>query len=154
MVREPFVTMVRESKRDREEHYRASARAPRVCGVLVACASMACVCVLPGGRRSSCATWAHGSIVGIRGRPGTGPLEGRVRGERCTRTGGACTSRYGNNAGPWRGARPAPHTIRDPYRRPYGRERRSPCESLLHVQGAYVYTIVVYPLKNSVIDRM
>ena len=91
MVIEPCVTIVRESERQRGPHMVAARClcAPRVCGVLVACAGMArcmfviafavCVfhcagtstvlwytCDMSSGRRLSCATWARGSVVSIR----------------------------------------------------------------------------------------
>ena len=95
MVIESCVTIVRESERQRGPHMVAARClcAPRVCGVLVACASMArfmfviafavcvfrCVpvpvlycalwytsCDMSSGRRLSCATWARGSVVSIR----------------------------------------------------------------------------------------
>ena len=114
-VIEPCVTIVRESERQRGPHMVAARClcAPRVCGVLVACAGMArcmfviafavCVfhcagtstvlwytCDMSSGRRLSCATWARGSVVSIRvgrerdlERPGCGEGTGD-QGSACT----------------------------------------------------------------------
>ena len=74
--------------------------------------------------------------------------EGRVWGKR--HTNGRCMlhAHLGTATTPVRGgARPAPCAIRD-----VGSDA-GPCESLLHVQGAYVVYKRVNPLKNSVIDH-